>query len=224
MAVRIWFKSGVCANFTYTSVPPLKSTPNGMPCQKKMDNSPATLKISEKARKYHFLPRKSIFVFLKNSTASPLNAQSLATLVAIEDGVENNARYKNGSEQVGGQTKAEGHGKSAHRTGPEQEQDDGRHNRRYVGIDDGDPGLTKPLLHRGRRRLAVPQLFADALKDEHVRVHAHTYGQDHTRDSGQGQRRSGESEESQQDHQVHDQAEVRVNARKPVINEHEGHD
>src|SRR5450755_2823920 len=72
MAVRIWFKSGVCANFTYTSVPPLKSTPNGIPCQKKMDKSPATLNTSEKARKYHFLPRKSMFVFLKNSTASPL--------------------------------------------------------------------------------------------------------------------------------------------------------
>ena len=91
MAERIWFRSGVCANFTYTSVPPLKSTPKGMPCQKKIENSPATLKISEKARKYHFLPRKSMLVLRKNSTASPLNTQSLATLVAIEDGVKNHA-------------------------------------------------------------------------------------------------------------------------------------
>jgi hypothetical protein len=29
---------------------------------------PATLKIREKARKYHFLPRKSIFGLRKNST------------------------------------------------------------------------------------------------------------------------------------------------------------
>ena len=38
-------------------------------------SNPATLKISEKARKYHFLPRKSILVLRNNSTASPLNAQ-----------------------------------------------------------------------------------------------------------------------------------------------------
>jgi hypothetical protein len=33
-----------------------------------MESTPATLKISEKVRKYHFFPRKSMFVFLKNST------------------------------------------------------------------------------------------------------------------------------------------------------------
>src|SRR6516225_1005802 len=72
MALRISLRLGVSANFTYTSVPPLKSTPNGMPCQKKIESSPATLKINEKARKYHFLPRKSILVLRNNSTASPL--------------------------------------------------------------------------------------------------------------------------------------------------------
>src|SRR6266496_5552083 len=40
----------------------------GMPCQNTMESSPATLKINEKAMKYHFLPRKSIFALLKNST------------------------------------------------------------------------------------------------------------------------------------------------------------
>src|SRR6266702_2427540 len=40
----------------------------GMPCQNTMESSPATLKISEKAMKYHFLPRKSMFALLKNST------------------------------------------------------------------------------------------------------------------------------------------------------------
>jgi hypothetical protein len=42
-----------------------------MPCQNAMDSSPATLKISEKVRKYHFFPRKSMFVFLKNSIKTP---------------------------------------------------------------------------------------------------------------------------------------------------------
>src|SRR5271166_3329789 len=72
MAARICSRFGVSANFTYTRVPPLKSTPKGMPCQKKIESSPATLKTREKARKYHFLPRKSMLVLRNNSTASPL--------------------------------------------------------------------------------------------------------------------------------------------------------
>src|SRR5258708_32015139 len=37
-------------------------------CQKSMENTPATLNSSEKARKYHFLPRKSMLGLRKNST------------------------------------------------------------------------------------------------------------------------------------------------------------
>src|ERR1700757_2817971 len=62
-------------------VPPLKSTPSGTPCQNSMERMPATLKISEKERKYHFLPRKSIFVLRKNST-NP--SGSLDTMFASE--------------------------------------------------------------------------------------------------------------------------------------------
>src|SRR5579864_1024560 len=40
-------------------------------CQNNMDPIPATLKISEKARKYHFLPRKSMLVLRNNSTLNP---------------------------------------------------------------------------------------------------------------------------------------------------------
>src|SRR5581483_8081501 len=39
-----------------------------MPCQKIIESTPATLKISENARKYHFLPKKSMFGLRKNST------------------------------------------------------------------------------------------------------------------------------------------------------------
>src|SRR5947207_1846017 len=53
---------------TYTRVPPRKSMPQLMPCQASIETTPATLKSSEKAMKYHFLLRKSIFAFLKNST------------------------------------------------------------------------------------------------------------------------------------------------------------
>src|ERR1019366_10090988 len=68
---------GVCAYFTYTSVPPRKSTPSGPPCQNAMEHSPATLKISEKTRKYHFFPRKSMLVSLKNSTLRTIPSKSV---------------------------------------------------------------------------------------------------------------------------------------------------
>src|ERR1039457_1152835 len=104
-----------------------------------MEQIPATLKTSEKARKYHFLPRKSILVLRNNSTASPLNAQWLATLMAAGNELENHPRYEHRGEQVGRQTEAEGHRKSLHRTGSEQEQDDGGHANR-------NPGMAKPII------------------------------------------------------------------------------
>src|SRR5580704_2519733 len=112
-----------------------------MPCQKKIDVSPATLKIREKARKYHFLPRKSMLVLRNNSTASPLDTQCLATLMAVENGFENYPRNEDRSEQVGRQTDAEGHGESAHRPGPEQEQDDGGNDSGDVGVQNRRPGM-----------------------------------------------------------------------------------
>src|SRR5271157_1963383 len=148
-----------------------------------MDSSPATLKISEKARKYHFLPRKSMLVLRNNSTASPLDTQSLATLVAIENGLEDHARHEDRSEQVGRQTEAESHSESAHRARPEQKQDDGGHDRGHVRVDNRDPGVSEALVHRRRRRLAVPQFLANTLQDQDVGINAHTNRQDDSRDS-----------------------------------------
>src|SRR5258708_36083712 len=42
--------------------------PSGRPCQNSIEQTPAMLNISEKAMKYHFLPRKSILGLRKNST------------------------------------------------------------------------------------------------------------------------------------------------------------
>src|SRR5580658_8072931 len=68
MAARIASSFGACENLTWTRVPPRKSMPRGMPCQNSIESTPARLKTSEKARKYHFLPRKSMFGLRKNST------------------------------------------------------------------------------------------------------------------------------------------------------------
>src|SRR5215469_10375702 len=68
MAARTALSFGGWVYFTYTKVPPRNSTPQLMPCQKIIESTPATLKQRENAMKYHFLPRKSMFGFLKNST------------------------------------------------------------------------------------------------------------------------------------------------------------
>ena len=85
--------------------------PNGMPCQNSMENKPATLKTREKARKYHFFPRKSMFALRKNSTYTEPrfltitisgnglrlptlelpDAQRFAALLSAQDPVKNHA-------------------------------------------------------------------------------------------------------------------------------------
>src|SRR5271170_4870033 len=91
MAARSALSSGVCENFTYTSVPPRKSTPYGMWCQNNMENKPATLNTSEKARKYHFFPRKSMLVLRKNSTElTPYQTYDFVEIERLSHGVIEN--------------------------------------------------------------------------------------------------------------------------------------
>src|SRR5438874_96823 len=72
MAPRIASSCTASLKRTVTTVPPLKSTPSGMPCQKSMDNIPATVTTNENPRKYHFFPIQSTFTSRKNSTVSSL--------------------------------------------------------------------------------------------------------------------------------------------------------
>ena len=59
MAARILLSSGGLANFTWISVPSLKSMPYLRPPLAMMLVTPATLSTSEAMIKGHFLPRKS---------------------------------------------------------------------------------------------------------------------------------------------------------------------
>src|SRR6202795_4639299 len=109
MAARIWSGLGVSANFTYTSVPPLKSTPQGRPFQAfhepawlNIDTSPATLKISENPRKNHFFPSQSMVGSLKNSIW-PLNTQRFPALLSVQNCIKNDPRDEHRREQVGQQ-------------------------------------------------------------------------------------------------------------------------
>src|ERR1700693_6014063 len=75
-------ESGVCEYFTVPSVPPRNSTPKGtgdpvVTQRWPIEMIPATLKISENVRKYHFFPRKSMFVSLKNSTLLTIPSKSV---------------------------------------------------------------------------------------------------------------------------------------------------
>ena len=120
--------------------------------------------------------------------------------------VEDDSRHKHRRKQVGQQTERQRDCKALHRAAAEQEQNRRRDDGRHVSVDDRDPCMRKALIHRRRGCLACPHFFADTLKDQHIRVHAHTDGQNDSGNSRQRQRRPREAHESQQDHQVQESA------------------
>src|SRR5215471_19337008 len=134
-----------------------------------MEMSPAMLKISEKPRNHHFLPRKSMFELRKNSTYSTffeLDAQGLAPLFAAQYGIKDHPRNEHCCEQIGEQAEGQRETEATDRAAAHKNQNDGRNNRGDVGVHDGDPGAAESLVHGCGRALVVAQLLADALKDE----------------------------------------------------------
>ena len=103
--------------------------------------------------------------------------------------LENRLRHKHRREHVGDQADRQGHRKALHRTFPEQEQKGAGYHRGDVRVDNRPPGFIETGVHRRHDRLAGPQFLADALEDQHVRIHRHTDGQDHAGDARQRQRR-----------------------------------
>src|SRR5882757_7512930 len=170
----MWFSSGVVSNATRICVPPVKSTPFGIPCQNSMLSIPATEKISENPRKYHFFPSQSILVLRKNSTfailitsktchserseepphfanaATTSNRKRRAALLVLQVRVKDHARDKHRRKQVCQQTERQRHRETTHRAGSEEEQDHRRDDCRHVGVDNGHPGVREALLHRNR--------------------------------------------------------------------------
>ena len=93
-----------------------------------------------------------------------------------------------------------------------------------MGVDDGEKGFVEPGLHGGRGGFAVAQLFADALEDQDVGVHAHADGEDNAGDTGQSEHRAENCQGGEQDDQVQDQGEHGVGAGDAVVHQHENHD
>src|SRR4029077_10263314 len=153
-----------------------------------------------------------------------LNAQCLSTLLPAQHPIKNHARYKYCGEQVGEQTEYQCRSETLYRPCTEEEQNRRRNDGGDVSIDDRDPGVAESLLHRRRRGLAISQLFPDALKNQDVRVHAHTNGQDDAGNPRQRQHRSDVPHETEQDDQVQDERDIGIHARPAVVNQHENED
>src|SRR5579862_441601 len=157
---------------------------------------------------------RSAYLLLPAAFAShqALNRNHLPGLHLVQVSYKDDARNIDRREQVGCKSECEGHGESLHRTRSKQEKDAGGNDRGHVRIEDRRPGMSKPLLHSHRGRFARAYLFADALKDQHVRIDAHTDGENHSGYSGQGQGCAGEAHKSEQNHEVEKQSEIRVDA------------
>jgi hypothetical protein len=99
--------------------------------------------------------------------------------------LENELADEIGRKDIGDQTDDERHGKALDRPGSKREQESRGDQRRCMRVDDDDPHALESIGNGGLDRLAVTQLLADALKDEHVGVHADADGQNHAGNSRQ---------------------------------------
>ena len=101
--------------------------------------------------------------------------------------VENRLGNEYRREDVGDQPYDQRHCESADRPFPEQEEEGARNDGGHVGVDDGPPRLIETRIHGRDNCLARPQLLADTLENQYVRIHRHTDGQNHSGDSRQRQ-------------------------------------
>src|ERR1700756_1602669 len=134
--------------------------------------------------------------------------ERLTTLLAVEVGIEDYPRDKDGGKQVRQQSEGEGDGKAAYRAGPEEEENGGGDDGGDVRINNGGPGVREALVNRRSGTLAGVQLFADALEDEHIGVDTHTDGEDDAGDTGKRKGGAGKAHEAEQDDQVEEQSQV----------------
>src|SRR5271157_83445 len=151
------------------------------------------------------------------------NRERFSALLAIDVRIEDDARDEDRGKQVGQEPEGECHRESAHRSGAENEENRRRNNGGHVRIDNGRPGVREALIDGHHGRLARTHLLAYALEDEHVRVDAHTDGQDDARNAGQSQRGAGVSHEAKQNDQVEEERKVSIDAGSAIVDQHEDH-
>src|SRR5215472_13127790 len=122
--------------------------------------------------------------------ACALNAERNCLPLSSQLPIEDRLRYEYGREDIGQQADHQRHRKAFHGAGPEQKEEGAGNHGGDVGVDDGDQRLAETRLHGGNGGLARAQLFADALEDQNVGIHGHTYGEDYAGDTRQRQNRA----------------------------------
>src|SRR5436309_5140371 len=108
-------------------------------------------------------------------------------LAPAQDPLEEEAADEVGSEDVGDETHDQRDREPLHGAGAELEQDGGGDERGGVRVEDGDPHPLEAVVDRRPDGLAVPQLLAYALEDEHVGVDADADREDDAGDAGEGE-------------------------------------
>src|SRR5690348_12906627 len=112
--------------------------------------------------------------------------QPLQTLARAEHQIDDRARHRHGAEHGSHDAEHVHHREAAYRPGAEQEQRNAREHAGQVRIENGGPGSLVAGTDRRLRRSALPQLFPDALVDQHVGVDGHP---ERERDSGDTRQR-----------------------------------
>src|SRR5512140_1562364 len=176
------------SNFSSTTVPPAKSTPKLKP-HAAMPTRMARLMIVDAKMAIFRLPMKSMFVLcLMSLMASPFSDRHRLGVAAVDEVGGDDARHHDGREQRGQQSDDERRREPANRAGTGGEQDEAGDQRGDVRVEDGPERAIVALVHRLPRRLAVIQLLADALVDEHVGVHRDAQREHEAGDARQRQR------------------------------------
>src|SRR5690606_18970979 len=188
--------SGVWAfsNFTSTRVPPAKSTPQLKP-KSAIPITIARFSRVETKTAIRRLPMKSMFVlFLMIRMGLPvrfgqpcgLDGHRLGVAPMHEVGGDE-ARDDDRREHRGDEPDDERGGKAAHRTGPHEEEDGGRDERRQVRVEDGPERPLVAEVHRGSGLLLGVDPFTGRLVEEDVRIHRHAQRQHEARDARERQ-------------------------------------
>src|SRR5215831_1311993 len=218
---RIAPMSGGWAYLTWTSAPPSNSIPFLIPRTGMMIRE-RTVSTTEIPTQRWRLPMKSILVSWRiwsiaiSSDAQRGDVPAVAEYEDVDEAGDEH-RGEDGAEQPGQERDRE----PLDGAGPVAEEEEGRDDRGHVRVDDRPEGAGEPLVDGGAHRLPEPELLADALEDQHVAVDRHADREDQPGDPREGQRRAEVGHPPQHQHDVHEQGEDGVDARKAVVDEHE---
>ena len=112
-------------------------------------------------------------------------------------------------------------GEPAHRPGADAEEDERGDDRGQVGVEDDQEGAFVAGADRQAQRLAALAFLADALVDQHVRVHRHAERQHQSGDARQREHRLHAGHSAEHEQQVHQHGEVGDDAADEVVDRHE---